>query len=1003
MSQAEHRRSLLSGGGFTRLYDSRAGNDATVEIPLTQVKSHGQRSVEQTAYQNEKTSAYTHKGARPRSRAQGPSNADDEGSPLTFMGKLYDKIFNFSVVTRYFLYVLPLGLIIAVPIVIGSTAAPHAAVGPASQTDHGFYVKIKWLFTWIEVVWLGLWVSKLFAKCLPRIFQVLAGAVSPGVRKYSIAIKRLEIPIALVGWAVIALATFLPIITNNPDRKTLVDPKNASKGTHTQKQGWEDTMQNILGAAVIASLVFLGEKVFIVLVSVQYHQQTFDRKIKDSKRRIDLLSQLLDASHALFPPYCPEFAQEDYTINDSLGLSRSGKNTGGRSGIATPMKLLHNVGRVGDKITAAFGKVAHEVTGKAVFNVSASHSITVEALEKKKSSEALARRIWMSLVVEGKEALYQEDVVEVLADRPEEEAVESFAAIDRDGNGDVTLDEMILTVCEMGRERKAIANSLHSIDSCITALDRMLLVMVFFAVIFVFIAFLNNSFVGLLATAGTALLSLSFVFSSTITEIFSSCIFLFVKHPFDVDDNVKIGTQQLIVERISLLYTVFKDVQTHTVTQAPNRYDSVANYITRDKKLNGGSVLNSVWIDNISRSGKMRELLLIYISFDTTLEDIELLRREMQYFVTDKDNSRDFDGLEVEVTGIHSMDKMELKVEIQHKSNWQNETLRAARRSKFMCALVLALRKVPIYAPGGGGAALGSASQPTYSVSVTDAEASAARATFDDNKAASHMNAPQKPKSVELPQLNFEDGGNASGNDAKSANASTLQSRNGLASNTEQSALAALTARSPTSDPSRDWDDEKRNKPATARAEMTSPMSPMEIDEVHSILRRQSTRGKRQSPLPGTSLSGESSSMAQRAEYEGHLAPGNPPMPQQPAEARTAGSDLAHQISPPRNRPAVTSPVGIGESGVVSFPAPPSNASVATSYSQRPPQAQPRYEMPPAGQGGQVGQELPRPMMSSARSPSPGQGRSRAGTNGTSGSSSSRKAYGRDKVDYYDQ
>ena len=561
MSGREQRRSLLGGqDGFHRIPDSSI--DATMNIPLTQVRSSGQRSVEQTpGYSNEKSGTYGgSRGAHTRSVVLRKS--EEEDSPLTAMGKLYDKIYNFSVVTRYVLYILPLGIVLAVPIVIGSTAAPDASIGPASDLHHTSWVPIRWLFTWILVVWVGLWVSKLFAKILPKIFQFVVGTVSPGVRKYSLAIKRLEIPIALVGWAAIALATFLPIITQNPTRKRL----------HTTSPlQWETTMSKLLGAALIASLVFLGEKVFIVLVSVQYHQQTFDRKIKDSKRRIDLLSQLLDASHALFPPYCPEFAEEDYIINDSLGLSGNGKTAAGRSGIATPMKLLHNVGRVGDKITAAFGKVAHEVTGKAVFNVSASHSITVEALEKKKSSEALARRIWMSLVVEGKDALYQEDVIEVLADRPEEEAVETFAAIDRDGNGDVTLDEMIMTVCEMGRERKAIANSLHSIDSCITALDRMLLVIVFFAVIFIFIAFLNNSFTGLLATAGTALLSLSFVFSSTVGEIFSSCIFLFVKHPFDVDDNVKIGGDQLIVERISLLYTVFKNIQTHTVTQCPNR------------------------------------------------------------------------------------------------------------------------------------------------------------------------------------------------------------------------------------------------------------------------------------------------------------------------------------------------------------------------------------------------------------------------------------------------
>ncbi len=73
------------------------------------------------------------------------------------------------------------------------------------------------------------------------------------------------------------------------------------------------------------------------------------------------------------------------------------------------------------------------------------------------------------------------------------------------------------------------------------------------------------------------------------------------------------------------------------------------------------------------------------------------------------------------------MDKLQLKVEIRHKSNWHNETVRAARRSKFMCALVLALRKVPIYGPGGGCEPLGGPTNPGYSVSVSDELAAAAR------------------------------------------------------------------------------------------------------------------------------------------------------------------------------------------------------------------------------------------------------------------------------------
>ena len=143
---------------------------------------------------------------------------------------------------------------------------------------------------------------------------------------------------------------------------------------------------------------------------------------------------------------------------------------------------------------------------------------------------------------------------------------------------------------------------------------------------------------------------MSFVFATTTQEVLGSCIFLFVKHPYDVGDRVDINNVQLTVEHISLLFTVFKQVADHKMTQAPN------------------IVLNTVWVNNVSRSNAMRERLLIDISFDTTLEDIQLLRDEMESFVTDKENCRDFQrDLDVEVTGLNAMDKMELTVEIRHK------------------------------------------------------------------------------------------------------------------------------------------------------------------------------------------------------------------------------------------------------------------------------------------------------------------------------------------------
>jgi hypothetical protein len=239
------------------------------------------------------------------------------------------------------------------------------------------------------------------------------------------------------------------------------------------------------------------------------------------------------------------------------------------------------------------------------------------------------------------------------------------------------------------------------------------------------VAFFQSSFITTLATAGTALLSLSFVFAVTTQEFLGSCIFLFVKHPYDVGDRVDIvgpEKEQLIVERISLLYTVFNRIDKMQVVQVPN------------------IVLANLWIENVSRSKAMKEVIEINVSYDTTFEDIELLRQEMENFVRHSDNSRDFlPDIVVGVGGVGDLDKLQLKIAIKHKSNWHNEAVRATRRSKFMCALTLALKRVPIYAPGGGGEPLGGPNNPTYSVAVNESIAARARDKADHDKDAKRM------------------------------------------------------------------------------------------------------------------------------------------------------------------------------------------------------------------------------------------------------------------------
>ncbi|KAF3308583.1 hypothetical protein TWF173_001116 [Orbilia oligospora] len=688
----------------------RPSEDHVVNIPLTPIESHRSlRTKEEsvTAF-NPSTDKVTRppferadhtldalgpferKGGKRRLLRDGQSFNDGEETALTKVGLLYEKILNFSFITRWMIYIAPLALALAIPIIVGSTAAPNATIGG---------VRIVWFFAWTEIVWCSLWVSKMVAKCLPIVFKTLVGVISSGTRKYYKVIQQLEVPLSLVGWCFASFISFLQIMTHNPDkrRERLTDP------TATDTKPWQSKMNLVLAAALVSSLIFLVKSVIVQLISVQYHQKQFSARILANKDYIKVLSILLETSRQAFPAYCPEFAEEDYILHAGL-VNGLGSPLAKQSGAATPMRLLHQIGRVGDNITSAVGHVAKEITGRNVLNPNSARSVVVNALARRTTIEALGRRIWMSFAEEGKDTLYVDDFLEVLGIDRQEQAKAAFVMLDKDENGDISLDEMIGTILEVARERKALAKSMGDIDSAISALNSLLSAIVFVVIIFVFVAFLNQNFVTTLGTAGATLLSLSFVFAATAQEILGSCIFIFVKHPYDVGDRIDLELKEYIVEHISLLYTVFRQVETNKSVQVPN------------------NILNGKYVENVTRSGPMREVVMFNVHFDTSMREIMLLRSELMMFV--EENNRDFrsDNLNVEINAV-KLDSLELRVEIRYKGNWADQPKRVERRNKFMSALVAALRKIPIYGPGAGDPGLGEGANAQYFVTIDPTEA----------------------------------------------------------------------------------------------------------------------------------------------------------------------------------------------------------------------------------------------------------------------------------------
>ncbi|KAK5736639.1 hypothetical protein LTR17_007296 [Elasticomyces elasticus] len=644
---------------------------------------------------------------------------EGEEDALTKVGNFLWKIHGASIITRYALYVIPVAALLSVPVVLTATIYSDSRAGD---------IRLLGLFVWIEVLWVGLWICKLVATALPIVFQAACGVISTGIRKYSLVLMALEIPVSFFLWSIMAWATSHMICAFD------------SCG---DKDNWLATLKTAFKALIIVAAIFLAEKTFVQLISINYHRKQYDEKIRESKKLIRLLDMLYDASRTIFPEYCREFQEEDADIQGNTLTDVRRKMA--QAGVQT--KVIDNMGRVRDKVTAAFGVMASDITGKQVFNSTAAHSIVVEALETERASKALARRLWLSFVGEGREVLYQTDLVEVLGRQHSDAAEEIFHALDRDANGDVSLEEMEMLVVNVGHERHNRAASMQDISQAIGVLDSLLSVLVLVAVAFIYATFFSPAFAAKTTQLWTTFTGLAFAIGGTVTEFlsvlyvspdFSSrlavsrglrtayspscCIYLFVKHPYDVGDRVDINAVELVVERISLMYSVFRRVDNDKTVQIPH------------------NVANTLWIENVSRSKQMKERLSINVAATTSMEDVLALRNELNKFVAAPENKRDFmPELDIELRNLNDLDKLELRVEIRHKSNFANEQLRNARRNKFMVELLAATRRVPIEPPGGSAPALGDPANPAYSVAVSNQEAESFRSKHTTDTEAKRL------------------------------------------------------------------------------------------------------------------------------------------------------------------------------------------------------------------------------------------------------------------------
>lgn len=95
--------------------------------------------------------------------------------PKNRLSRFYNYLLNLSIVTRWFLYIVPVLAILWIPGIVQLTAVPTANI---------WSVILEWWSIWFSVCWVGWWVALAVALALPVVLRNTLGVVAVGLRRY---------------------------------------------------------------------------------------------------------------------------------------------------------------------------------------------------------------------------------------------------------------------------------------------------------------------------------------------------------------------------------------------------------------------------------------------------------------------------------------------------------------------------------------------------------------------------------------------------------------------------------------------------------------------------------------------------------------------------------------------------------------------------------------------------------------------------------------------------
>ncbi|KAJ3372020.1 hypothetical protein GGF31_002282 [Allomyces arbusculus] len=417
---------------------------------------------------------------------------------------------------------------------------------------------------------------------------------------------------------------------------------------------WWDYVSRALLGILATSAVWTAKRLVVAIMVVRFQQSAFATRIKRMRFADAVVRKLSAALH-----------QRVHAPNDARRMHRA--QTLKEKGLARARKLFARKARA----------VAANI-GNTLLDPTALHSATAIPLTPSEAN-LLAKNLFTALAAPRATELVLADFVPFFDS--EADARRAFRLWDRDGNGDVSKTEMKAILTELMKEKQNLEDSMQDAAAAVGSLDNLFSIMALLLIVFVVGTLFNLKLD--FTSAVSLLLPFSFIFGSSLKDVFEGLVFILLYQAYTVGDWVVIDQESYLVKSVSIQTTVMQRSDGRIV-HYPNK------------------TLFAKPIDNVRMSGAMAESVTLQVALTTPAALIADLEDELRMWMAQY--KRDFlppVKFAIAVKGIELADHaLELAVPVPHKGNWQDQAARAARRQRFIEALREAVIKLGIKGPG---------------------------------------------------------------------------------------------------------------------------------------------------------------------------------------------------------------------------------------------------------------------------------------------------------------